>query len=211
MSTPTFLGLPQELRDEIYRHLFGPRLRIKPAEQGDNTLLPTSILQASKQISVETQQILLKEYSFIFSEWQVLKPQWPTILKAPNLRIRVDFYDSETVGLYLALCLSSHRGLRNLHVEVTVTRLSSLETLMCPNVCDILATIPIRDSVALSVTVKDYSYRSWGVNHSVKDLQEVRKRLRSQMKEQEGWLQEQIAVRKEERGVLRLQPPDLLE
>ncbi|RDI87123.1 hypothetical protein Vi05172_g2863 [Venturia inaequalis] len=57
---------------------------------------------------------------------------------------------------------------------------------MCPNVWDILATIPIRDSVALSVTVKDYSYRSWGVNHSVKDLQKVRKRLRSQMKEQEG-------------------------
>ncbi|KAE9971850.1 hypothetical protein EG328_005331 [Venturia inaequalis] len=305
-ATPTFLSLPQELRDEIYRHLLVFNLPIKccPVRYNRDTnnppmaLLPIAILQVCRQIHDEAQdimlkentfiidyrgltydyqgardlhsqdvlkqasnlhiivdidvqrmskvakflefhiclrslhlefrlnpvcyfclgevgeaylesfdqaldvlkkkaaqQILLKEYTFIFSEWQVLTPQWPTILKAPNLRIRVDFYDSETVGLYLALCLSSHCGLRKLHVEVTVTRLSSLETLMCPNVWDILATIPIRDSVALSVTVKDYSYRSWGVNHSVKDLQKVRKRLRSQMKEQEGWLQEQIATR----------------
>lgn len=88
MAAPTFLGLPQELRDEIYRHLHGKHIQIRPAEQGD-TLLPTAILQVSKQVSFEAQEIMLKEHTFSVSDCQVLEPQWTTILKALNLRIRI--------------------------------------------------------------------------------------------------------------------------
>ncbi|TLD39326.1 putative heme-binding peroxidase [Venturia nashicola] len=88
-ANPTFLGLPQELRDEIYRLLivsnhhiihcpvrrdssdddsdrefehFSPKstLRKLPCEH-----LPTAILRVSREIHHEAQQIMLRENTFI--------------------------------------------------------------------------------------------------------------------------------------------------
>lgn len=130
-ETPTFLSLPQELRDEIYRHLLVSNLPIKccPVRYNRDTnnppmaLLPTAILQVCRQIHDEAQNIMLRENTFII-DYRGLTYDYEgardlhsqeVLKQASNLHIIVDI-DVQRM-FKVAKFLEFHIRLRSLHLE----------------------------------------------------------------------------------------------
>lgn len=204
------MGLPRELRDEIYRYLLGSRIRIKPAEEG-HSVLPTAILQVSRQVSSEAQEIILQENVFIVSSRQFNKHQWAAVLKAPHLKILIfcdyDYWEDEDsadsiyyVVLNFAELFAEHHGLKNLQIDFIfdVTEYPHIRSLKFPDVRNALTAVRIRDSVVPSGQIVEYDSQGsyWDQRRRDRVVEAARDRMEKQFKEQEKCMMEQIAVRK---------------
>lgn len=136
----SFLGLPLELRDEIYGYLLIPkspdhftisektmRARIPEIKRSnaffaiteddpmheEPTALWTAILRVNQQISAEAQQALFRESRFKVFAHDMTSDARPTLLQAPKLLITV----KKTIEFsILAQFLKKHRGLHSLRV-----------------------------------------------------------------------------------------------
>lgn len=209
MATPTFLALPRELRDEVYRHLLGSRVWIKPAAQG--FLLPTAILQVGRQILSEAQEIMLKENVFVVASWHFQKSQWTIILKAPHLRVLIVCeYSSYYMEQNFAGLLAAHQGLQNLriHFVFDMTGYPPVENLNFPEIRNVVAAVQIRDSVVLSGQMVKYVspifFWDWPDQQSrhvqqrrYRDVGVARSRMEKQLRGQEKCtMVDQIALRK---------------
>lgn len=130
-ANPTFLSLPQELRDAIYRHLLVKDVSIKccpvrynrATKEPPMVVLPTEILRVSREIHDEAQEIMPKENTFItdcrgkdFDHHGARDLHSQEVLKqASNLRMIVD---DDVQGMWrVAKFLEVHTCLRSLHLE----------------------------------------------------------------------------------------------
>lgn len=97
MAKPSFLGLPQELRDEIYRLLLISSKPLRTVDPQAQDSLPTEILRVNKQVFCEAFSILTKENEFDYSLKESLlaslkcadDPHEAVLIQAYRLNIRV--------------------------------------------------------------------------------------------------------------------------
>lgn len=173
-ANPTFLGLPQELRDEIYRHLLVSGVSIKccPVRYNRYTreppiiLLPTNILQVGREIHYEAQEIMLKENTFII-DYRGLSHDYKSaqdlhsqeILKqASNLHIVVD--DNVKRVFKVAKFLEFQKSVKSLRLDFRLKRRAYLglnkfgEKWLEPlqYALDVLKKVAIRDVKVINST-----------------------------------------------------------
>jgi hypothetical protein len=156
MTEPSFLGLPLELRREVYRYLLVKKRALAISAFEFRARLNIDILRTCKQVLLEAQDVLLTENTLKLWLYEPYpsRTQLQMLCRAPRLTVIINRQCNTPIipaFQILAGLLISHHGLRELDIEFDFTSrhphpltIQRAQTVLAP-----LFSIRVQDSVSL--------------------------------------------------------------
>lgn len=167
MAHPSLLGLPRERRDKIFPFLlvseYPLRTRWYKSSQYLTKNLPTELLSVKKQLKAEATHVIVESHTIKLGpgleftrELQQLRRSLPY---APRLCIKI-------VGIghspQLAAFLVEHHGLKDLHLNFSISVFTDANLLKCREPYDLvpLGRLRLPGKVELVARIRTFSFES---------------------------------------------------